>query len=154
MAKRDGYMPSRFVVYTHINGIITFMDTRGAQKIGKSKVTQIDKGTGQRAMFGFEWGVYFWRLPSGHLFKDSENRPLCIESVKGDIQNLAELRAAAAYYGEPDGEPWFYAGITKVTDEEYQVQKERLEAGLIPSENDFGAIHAAQQTLKVYGDEE
>ena len=128
------------------------MNAENKNIIGKSKVTQIDKGTGQKALVGFEFGVYFWRMPSGHLFKDNENRPLCIESVKGDLLKLAELRAAANYYGAPDGEPWFYAGVRKVTDEEYAEQVDRLSQGLIPSTTDFGAIAAAQEGLKINGD--
>ena len=128
-------------------------NTRKA-KIGKSKITQIDKGTGQRAMFGYEWGLYFWRLPSGHLFKDEEGRLLNIPSVKNDLSQMAKLRQAAAHYGQPDGEPWFYAGVNRATDEEYQEQLDRLEEGLIPSLNDLGAVHAAKKTAELYGDTE
>ena len=128
-------------------------NTRKA-KIGKTKITQIDKGTGQRAMFGYEWGLYFWRLPSGHLFKDEEGRLLNIPSIKDDLGQMAKLRQAAAHYGQPDGEPWFYAGVNRATDEEYQEQLDRLEEGLIPSLNDLGAVHAAKKTAELYGDAE
>ena len=128
-------------------------NTRKA-KIGKSKITQIDKGTGQKAMFGYEWGLYFWRLPSGHLFKDDEGRLLNIPSVKNDLSQMAKLRQAAAHYGQPDGEPWFYAGVNRATDEEYQEQLDRLEEGLIPSLNDLGAVDAAKKTAELYGDAE
>ena len=128
-------------------------NTRKA-KIGKSKITQIDKGTGQRAMFGYEWGLYFWRLPDGHLFKDEEGRMLNIPSVKGDLGQMAKLRQAAAHYGQPDGEPWFYAGVNRATDEEYDEQMDRLREGLIPSLNDLGAVAAAKKTAELYGDAE
>jgi len=128
-------------------------NTRKA-KIGKTKITQIDKGTGQRAMFGYEWGLYFWRLPSGHLFKDDEGRMLNIPSIKNDLGQMAKLRQAAAHYGQPDGEPWFYAGVNRATDEEYEEQLERLDAGMIPSLNDLGAVDAAKTTAELYGDAE
>ena len=128
-------------------------NTRKA-KIGKTKITQIDKGTGQRAMFGYEWGLYFWKLPSGHLFKDEEGRLLNIPSVKNDLSQMAKLRQAAAHYGQPDGEPWFYAGVNRATDEEYQEQLDRLNEGLIPSLNDLGAVQAAKKTAELYGDAE
>jgi hypothetical protein len=128
-------------------------NTRKA-KIGTTKITQIDKGTGQRAMFGYEWGLYFWRLPSGHLFKDDEGRMLNIPSIKNDLGQMAKLRQAAAHYGQPDGEPWFYAGVNRATDEEYEEQLERLDAGMIPSLNDLGAIDAAKKTAELYGDAE
>lgn len=128
-------------------------NTRKA-KIGESKITQIDKGTGQRAMFGYEWGLYFWRLPDGHLFKDEEGRMLNIPSVKNDLGQMTKLRQAAAHYGQPDGEPWFYAGVNRATDEEYEEQVDRLKEGLIPSLNDFGAVAAAKKTSELYGDAE
>ena len=128
-------------------------NTRKA-KIGKTKITQIDKGTGQRAMFGYEWGLYFWRLPDGHLFKDDEGRLLNIPSIKDDLGQMAKLRQAAAHYGQPDGEPWFYAGVNRATDEEYQEQLDRLDEGLIPSLNDLGAVQAAKKTAELYGDAE
>jgi hypothetical protein len=128
-------------------------NTRRA-KIGKTKITQIDKGTGQRAMFGYEWGLYFWRLPDGHLFKDDEGRMLNIPSVKGDLGQMTKLRQAAAHYGQPDGEPWFYPGVNRATDEEYEEQLDRLSQGLIPSLNDLGAVDAAKKTVELYGDAE
>lgn len=128
------------------------MGTSKRPKIGKTKITQIDKGTGQRAMFGYEWGLYFWRLPDGHLFKDEEGRMLNIPSIKGDLGQMAKLRQAAAHYGQPDGEPWFYAGVNRATDEEYEEQIERLNSGLIPSLNDLGAVQAAKKTAELYGD--
>ena len=128
-------------------------NTRKA-KIGKTKITQIDKGTGQRAMFGYEWGLYFWRLPDGHLFKDDGGRLLNIPSIKDDLGQMAKLRQAAAHYGQPDGEPWFYAGVNRATDEEYQEQLDRLDEGLIPSLNDLGAVQAAKKTAELYGDAE
>jgi hypothetical protein len=128
-------------------------NTRKA-KIGESKITQIDKGTGQKAMFGYEWGLYFWRLPSGHLFKDEDGRLLNIPSVKDDLGQIIKLRKVAAHYGQPDGQPWFYAGVNRATDEEYDEQLERLNSGLIPSLNDLGAVDAAKKTAAIYGDAE
>lgn len=130
------------------------MGTSKKTKIGKTNITQIDKGTGQRAMFGYEWGLYFWRLPDGHLFKDEEGRMLNIPSVKGDLGQMTKLREAATHYGQPDGEPWFYAGVNRATDEEYDEQVDRLKEGLIPSLNDLGAVQAAKKTAELYGDAE
>lgn len=121
--------------------------------IGKTKITQVDKGTGQRAMFGYEWGLYFWQLPDGHLFRNEDGDMLNIPSVKGDIGQMAKLRAAAAHYGQPDGKPWFYAGANRATDEEYEEQVDRLKNGLIPSMNDLGAVDAAKKSIRQYGGE-
>ena len=113
--------------------------------LGKSKATVIDKM--------YDWGIYVWKKSNGKWFTDGNGNILNIPSMKGDASKLAELRAAAAHYGEPDGEPVFFAGLSRTTEEEYQEQKERMQAGLIPNLNDLGAVHAAKQTLKQYGDE-
>lgn len=121
------------------------MNASRDDQIGKSKVTMIDKG--------YDWGVYVWKKANGRWFTDGEGNILNIPSMKGDISKLAELKQAAAHYGEPDGEPVFFAGLSRVSDEEYAEQVDRMKEGLIPNLNDLGAVHAAQQTLKQYGDE-
>jgi hypothetical protein len=115
-------------------------------KIGKSKATFIPKG--------YEWGLYFWRLPNGHLFHDGNGNLLNIPSMKNDLGKISEIRKAAAHFGQPEGEPWFYPGIKRATDEEYSEQVERMKSGLIPNLNDLGAVHDAQKTLSMYGDQE
>ena len=130
------------------------MTAQKKPQIGKSKVTVVDVADAQKKYFGFAWGLYFWRLRDGHLFTDGDGRPLNIPSVQGDIGQIAKLREAATHYGQPDGEPWFYAGINRATDDEYQEQLDRLDQGLIPNLNDFGAVAAAKKTLEVYGDAE
>lgn len=115
------------------------------EKIGKSKTTIIPKM--------YDWGIYVWKRSNGKWFTDGQGNILNIPSMRGDIEKLAELRKAAAYHGEPDGEPVFFAGLSRVTEEEYSEQVERMKNGLIPNMNDLGAVHAAQQTLKAHGDE-
>lgn len=122
------------------------MSNTKKSKIGNSKATWIPKM--------YDWGLYFWRLPSGHLFKDEDGNLLNIPSMRGDLSKIAELRKAAAHYGEPEGEAWFYAGIKRATDEEYSEQKQRLKEGLIPNLDDLGAVHAAQKSIKQYGNDE
>ena len=124
---------------------MTMSNTKKA-KIGKSKATWMPKM--------YDWGLYFWRLPDGHLFKDQDGNLLNIPSMRGDLSKIAELRKAAAYYGQPEGEAWFYAGIRRATDEQYEEQKQRLKEGLIPNLDDLGAVHAAQQGIKKYGNQE
>lgn len=130
------------------------MSNRKKPTIGKSKVRVVDTGEAQRKHFGFEWGLYFWRMPDGHLLKDGEGRMLNIPSVRNDIGQIAKLKQAATHYGYPEGEPWFYAGVNRATDEEYQEQLDRLDEGLIPSLNDIGAVAAAKKSLELYGDTE
>ena len=115
-------------------------------KVGKSKATYIPKN--------YDWGLYFWRLPSGHLFHDGQGNLLNIPSMKNDLAKMSELRKAAAHYGQPEGEPWFYAGIKRATDEQYSEQIDRMKSGLIPNLDDLGSVYDAQQSLKKYGDQE
>ena len=122
------------------------MSSSNPDKIGKSKVTFIDKG--------YDWGVYVWKKSNGKWFTDGHGSILNIPSMKGDLSKIAELKQAAAHYGEPDGEPVFFAGLNRVTEEEYAEQVDRMKEGLIPNLNDLGAVHAAQQTLKKWGAEE
>jgi hypothetical protein len=122
------------------------MTSHKKEKIGKSKATFIPKG--------YDWGLYFWKLPDGHLFHDNEGNLLNIPSMKGDISKMAALRKAAAHFGQPEGQPWFYAGIKRATDEKFEEQKQRLKEGLIPNLDDLGSVHDAQQGIKVFGDQE
>lgn len=114
-------------------------------KVGNSKATYIPKN--------YEWGLYFWRLPNGHLFHDGEGNLLNIPSMKNDLSKMAELKKAAAHYGQPDGTPWFYPGIKRATEEVYSEQMDRMKNGLIPNLDDLGAVYDAQQTLKIHGEE-
>jgi hypothetical protein len=119
------------------------MKKQKSSKLGKSSIKVIDKN--------YDWGVYVWKKSNGKWFTDGEGNILNIPAMRGDFGKLAELRAAAAHYGEPDGEPIFFAGLNRISDEEYAEQKQRMSEGLIPNLNDLGAVHAAQQTIKKYG---
>lgn len=112
-------------------------------QIGKSKIKVIDKN--------YDWGIYVWKKSNGKWFTDGQGNILNIPSMRGDLSKLTELKNAAAHYGEPDGEAVFFAGLSRISDEEYSEQKQRMSEGLIPNLNDLGAVHAAQQTIKKYG---
>ena len=96
----------------------------------------------------YEWGLFFWQLPDGHLFHDGNGNMLNIPAHnKYDIDAIANLRKAAAYYGQPEGRPWFQPGIRRATDEEYSEQVDRFKNGEILI-IDLGAVYDAQQGLK------
>ena len=100
----------------------------------------------------YNWGLYVYKKSNGSWFTDGEGNILNIESVRNDLSKIAELKQAAKYYGdEGDGEAVFVPGLTRITDEEHSVQKDRMSQGLIPSMNDLGAWYAAQQTQNKYG---
>ena len=100
----------------------------------------------------YDWGLYVYKKSNGKWFTDGEGSVLNIESMKGDINQITKLKQAAMHYGDPgDGTCVFVAGLNRVTEEEYSEQKQRFAEGLIPSMNDLGAWHAAQQSVNRYG---
>jgi hypothetical protein len=121
------------------------MNKENLNQIGNSKVTVLDKN--------YDWGIYVWQRENGKWFTDGEGNILNIPSHRGDEIQLHKLRQAAAYHGEPNGKPVFFPGMGRVTDEEYSEQVDRMKQGLIPNLNDLGAVKAAQDTLRLYGDE-
>lgn len=103
----------------------------------------------------YNWGLYVYKKSNGKWFTDGEGNVLNIESMRGDLSKMAQLKDAAKYYGDPgDGDAVFVPGLTRVTEEEYSEQLDRMQQGLIPSMNDLGAWHAAQQTFDKYGSDE
>jgi len=90
------------------------------------------------------YGVYVWQMPDGRLVGDDDNNWLCISSMKGDFKRINELTEAVRHYGIMVGEPLFLAGNRKITDEEYEYQKQRQAFGLIPDEYDIPALVSEQ----------
>jgi hypothetical protein len=82
-------------------------------------------------------GIYVWQLPNGDFVSEGLN-VLSIESVRGDIQAMAKIARAAAGYGYPDGKPVFCEGYRKITDNEFNMQYERMMNGLTPDPQDIG----------------
>lgn len=103
----------------------------------------------------YNWGLYVYKKANGKWFTDGEGNILNIESMRGDISKISQLRDAAKYYGDDgEGDAVFVPGLTRVTDEEYSEQLDRMKQGLIPSMNDLGAWMAAKQTYDKYGSDE
>jgi hypothetical protein len=103
----------------------------------------------------YDWGLYVYKKSDGKWFTDGTGSVLNIPAMKGDIEKIAELKKVAMHYGdEGDGQAVFVPGLTRVSEEEYSEQKQRLREGLIPSMNDLGAWHAAQQTVNKYGSDD
>lgn len=122
------------------------MEDKFADALGTAKVTIMDKN--------YDWGIYVWQKSNGKWFTDGEGNILNIPSYKNDEAQIKKLKEAAAYYGDADGKAIFFAGMGRVTDEEYSEQIDRMKNGLIPNLNDLGAVAAAKKTLETWGDEE
>ena len=103
----------------------------------KPKVTLVEENPG--------WGLYAWRKKDGKFFMDDDNNLLNIPSRQYDLEKMAKITEAAAYYGEPEGNPVFIPGVQRTTDEEYDIQRERMKAGLLPTMNDFNAVTDAKK---------
>lgn len=100
----------------------------------------------------YDWGLYVYKKADGKWFTDGNGSVLNIPSDRGDISKIAELKKVAMHYGDPgDGQAVFVPGLTRISEEEYSEQVDRLKQGLIPSMNDLGAWMAAQQTVDKYG---
>ena len=93
-------------------------------------------------------GLYIWMLPSGEPLSDDDANFLCIPARKGDKKRMDLLRQAAASYGYPDGEPYFYAGSRRVSDDEFYHQIDRMMNGLVPDEYDIPAIMGELEARK------
>jgi len=100
------------------------------------------------------WGLYVYKKADGKYFTDGDGNVLNIPATKGDLSKISELFAAARHYGDSgDGEAKFVPGLTRVSDETYSEQVDRLKQGYIPSMNDLGAWSDAQATVDKYGQE-
>jgi hypothetical protein len=100
----------------------------------------------------YDWGLYVYKKANGKWFTDGTGSVLNIPAQKGDISKIAELKRAAIFNGDDgDGTAHFVPGLTRVSEEEYSEQKDRMIQGLIPNINDLGAIADAQKTLKTHG---
>ena len=103
----------------------------------------------------YDWGLYVYKKANGKYFTDGTGSVLNIESMRGDIAKISQLKTVAKHYGDAgDGTVVFVPGLTRVSEEEYSEQKDRMQQGLIPSMNDLGAWHAAQQTYDRYGSDD
>ena len=116
-------------------------------QVGDSRVKVIEKH--------YEWGLYVYIKSNGKWFTVGTGSVLNIESMRGDIPQISKLKKAARHFGdEGDGECVFVPGLTRISEEEYSEQKQRLSEGLIPSMNDLGAVQAAKDTIAKYGSDD
>lgn len=115
-------------------------------QIGDTKISVIQEDFS-------DFGTYVWYKESGKPFTDGSGSVLSIEGMKDDKSRIKQLAQAASYHGEPAGRAVFFPNTKKISEEEYSEQLDRMQQGLIPNLNDLGAVIAAKNTLKAYGDE-
>ena len=122
------------------------MEDKFAEALGKAKLQIVEEEFSN-------FGTYVWVKANGKAFTDGNGSVLSIESYKNDKDRVQKLMDAAKYYGEPDGRAVFYPNTRQISEEEHSEQMDRMKQGLLPNMNDLGAVIAAKQTLKAYGDE-
>lgn len=93
-----------------------------------------------RLVDDIQYGVYIWRDARGRIVADSDYNYMLIPSRKGDLHKIKLLEQAARSYGIMDGGPEFMAGARPISDAEWEHQKARQEAGLVPDEYDLGNL--------------
>jgi hypothetical protein len=86
------------------------------------------------------FGVYMWKMPNGAYIADENRNFLSIASEVGDPKRIQQLRDTVRSFGITEGEPVFYAGHRKISDEEYEMQRERARLGLVPDTEDVGSL--------------
>ena len=120
-----------------------------SRKTGKPIVGNVRRKVIQK---DYDWGLYVYKKSDGRWFTDGNGSVLNIPATRGDITKITELKNAAKHYGDDgEGEAVFVPGLTRISEDEHSEQLDRMKQGLIPSMNDLGAWHAAQQTLDKYG---
>lgn len=105
------------------------MDTKNSVDLGKKK-------SSVRTVNEAEYGVYVWEMPDGRWVGDDEGNWMLISGVKGDRVAMKKLEEAAKSYGITEGAPVFLSGHRRVSDEEYEEQRQRMLLGLVPDTKD------------------
>lgn len=125
------------------------MDSLFSPKTGKPLVQNVRRKVIDKH---YDWGLYVYKKSNGKWFTDGTGSVLNIPSQKGDISQIAKLKQSAIFNGDDgQGTAVFVPGLTRISEEEYSEQKDRMSQGLIPNLNDLGAIADAQKTLRTHG---
>jgi hypothetical protein len=93
------------------------MDSLISKKTGKPLVSNVRRKVIDKH---YDWGLYVYKKADGRWFTDGTGSVLNIESMRGDIAKISQLKTVAKHYGDAgDGEAVFVPGLTRVTEEEY-----------------------------------
>lgn len=90
-------------------------------------------------------------MPDGKLVADDAGHWMLIASKVGDEKKIAALTAAARHYGIYVGKPLFLSGHRPISDEEFENQKARQAAGMVPDEYDLGSMIDQYKYEKEHG---
>lgn len=105
------------------------------------------KTTNREYIDEVNYGVYVWFVGE-KVVTDDEGNFLNIPAMRGDRERIAKLADAARAHGIDNGRPVFISGNRRVTDEEYEEQKQRMMFGLTPDPMDVPAIVSDRRARK------
>lgn len=97
------------------------------------------------------YGMYVWQLPDGTVLADNDDNVMNVFCMKGDRRAQAALADAARHYGFAEGEPLWWSGKRRVTDEELEEQRMREKFGLVPDPLDIGALRDEARAARQNG---
>ena len=83
-------------------------------------------------------GIYVWEMPDGRWIGDDDGNFLSVTAKKGNRSLIDALAREVRSYGIYEGGPKFLSARRKISDEDFQHQKQRLEWGLVPDPLDIG----------------
>jgi hypothetical protein len=83
-------------------------------------------------------GIYVWEMPDGRWIGDDDGNFLSVTSKKGNRSLIDALAREVRSYGVYEGGPKFLSARRKISDEEFDHQKQRLDWGLVPDPLDIG----------------
>ena len=86
------------------------------------------------------YGIYVWNVEGRGVLVNEAGDPLRINSMKGDLSKMANIRQVAASLGYPNGEPVFVSGKRAISEGEYQTQLERQAEGQLADPYDIPAL--------------
>lgn len=109
------------------------------------------KTTNRQQVEEVPYGMYVWKCPDGEILGDGDGNVMNVFCMKGDRKALAALADAARHYGFAEGEPVWWTGKRRVTDEELEEQQMREKLGLTPDPLDYGAIKDELRAIQQHG---
>ena len=83
-------------------------------------------------------GIYVWEMPDGRWIGDDDGNFLSVTAKKGNRSLINALAREVRSYGIYEGGPKFLSARRKISDEEFEHQKQRLDWGLVPDPLDIG----------------
>ncbi len=96
-------------------------------------------------------GIYVWEMPDGRWIGDDDGNFLSITSKKGNRSRIDALAREVRSYGIYEGGPKFLSNRRKISDEEFEHQKQRLDWGLVPDPLDIGNYKDEIKNLRAEG---